>query len=397
MKPSLAWPPCRTDALQRLQAFVPKSGRSYAALRNYVPEYQQLQSNESVKPSPVSRLSPYLRHRILLEHEVALAVLNAHGPSQGQKFLQELLWRSYWKGYLQQRPQIWRDYLTGCEHAQRGLNLEQGELYRRAVQAQTGLTCFDAWASELIQSGYLHNHARMWFASIWIFTLRLPWQLGAQFFLDHLLDGCPASNTLSWRWVAGLHTQGKHYVARADNIAKYTDGRFAPYGELNERAQALPLDKAYQSEPVTFALSEPVSGGKDNEALLLVTEDDLYLQEFPLPWHQIGEVVLVRSDWSRLSAPVAEFKASAFEGGATHLSRQLGRPVEVIDANQLTQKIIATGSNRVIHCQQGVGPALDGVGAPLSQLQQHGVEIIGQWRDWDRVLWLLEKGAAQTG
>jgi deoxyribodipyrimidine photo-lyase len=64
---------------------------------------------------------------------------------------------------------------------------------------------------ELVETGYLHNHARMWFASIWIFTLRLPWELGADFFLRHLLDGDAASNTLSWRWVAGLHTKGKHY------------------------------------------------------------------------------------------------------------------------------------------------------------------------------------------
>ena len=71
----------------------------------------------------------------------------------------------------------------------------------------------------------MHNHARLWFASIWIFTLKLPWELGAAFFLEHLHDGDPASNTLSWRWVAGLHTKGKNYVASADNIEKFTDGK----------------------------------------------------------------------------------------------------------------------------------------------------------------------------
>ena len=65
----------------------------------------------------------------------------------------------------------------------------------------------------------------MWFASIWIHTLNLPWQLGADFF-KNLLDGDPASNTLSWRWVAGLHTQGKCYLATENNIKKFTNNRF---------------------------------------------------------------------------------------------------------------------------------------------------------------------------
>ena len=83
----------------------------------------------------------------------------------------------------------------------------------------------DAWTSELIDTGYLHNHARMWYASIWIHTLKLPWTLGAEFFLKHLLDGDVASNTLSWRWVAGLHTLGKFYLAQNSNICKFTAGR----------------------------------------------------------------------------------------------------------------------------------------------------------------------------
>ena len=65
----------------------------------------------------------------------------------------------------------------------------------------------------LKENNYLHNHARMWFASIWVFTLDLPWQLGAEFFMKHLFDGDAAANTLGWRWVAGIQTQGKNYLA----------------------------------------------------------------------------------------------------------------------------------------------------------------------------------------
>ena len=85
---------------------------------------------------------------------------------------------------------------------------------------------------ELRTEGWLHNHTRMWFASIWIFTLRLPWPLGAALFEHHLKDADAASNTLSWRWVAGIQTPGKHYLARAENIARYTNGRFDPRGDL---------------------------------------------------------------------------------------------------------------------------------------------------------------------
>ena len=73
----------------------------------------------------------------------------------------------------------------------------------------------------------------MWFASIWIYTLNLPWQLGAEFFMNHLLDADPASNTLSWRWVAGLHTKNKQYITSAENIKKFTDNKYYPKGQLN--------------------------------------------------------------------------------------------------------------------------------------------------------------------
>ena len=93
------------------------------------------------------------------------------------------------------------------------------------IEARSGIPAMDAWTSELIETGYLHNHARMWYASIWIHTLKLPWTLGAEFFLRNLLDGDVASNTLSWRWVAGLHTVGKFYLAQKSNICKFTAGR----------------------------------------------------------------------------------------------------------------------------------------------------------------------------
>ncbi|MCU0912565.1 MAG: DNA photolyase, partial [Rhodobacteraceae bacterium] len=197
----LSFEPTRQAGLARLSAFLPAAGRDYAALRNHdLPGHPH-----------VSRLSPWIRHRLVTEEEVLAAVLGRDAPAGTDKFLQEVLWRTYWKGWLELRPSVWADYRAGVRA---GLNRVQSEAgLRRAWEAacrgETGIDGFDGWAQELARTGYLHNHARMWFASIWIFTLQLPWELGADFFLRHLIDGDPASNTLSWRWVAGLHTRGK--------------------------------------------------------------------------------------------------------------------------------------------------------------------------------------------
>ena len=226
------FPASRTAGLARLHDFLPHAGRDYARARNY--------DHGPDARGNVSGLSPYLRHRLLTEREVVSAVLAQHSPQQAEKFIQEVFWRSYWKGWLELRPSAWHDYQSELEASLEELDrdTELARRYRDAIAGRTGIDCFDAWAGELCEHAYLHNHARMWFASIWIFTLGLPWQLGADFFMQQLLDGDPASNTLSWRWVAGLQTRGKHYLARAENIRRYTANRFDPRGRLNENGAA---------------------------------------------------------------------------------------------------------------------------------------------------------------
>ncbi|MFM8820110.1 MAG: FAD-binding domain-containing protein, partial [Phenylobacterium sp.] len=209
------FPPTREAALERLARFVPRAGRDYAQGRNLDPG--------PGRPGAVSQLSPYLRHRVITEAEVVEAVLARHGPAEAEKFIQEVVWRTYWKGWLEMRPAVWTRFLEARDRVRDdfvGL-----KTLTEAEAGRTGVEGFDDWARELVQTGYLHNHARMWFASIWIFTLRLPWALGADFFLRHLIDADPASNTLSWRWVAGLQTPGKTYLATRENIARFTEGR----------------------------------------------------------------------------------------------------------------------------------------------------------------------------
>ncbi len=227
----MSFEPTRAAGLARLSAFLPRAGRSYAARRNFdLPGHPD-----------VSGLSPWIRHRLVTEEEVLTATLGAHSASAAEKFVQEVFWRTYWKGWLELRPSVWTAYRADLARALNRVQTEAGLRagWEAACKGETGIDCFDHWARELAATGYLHNHARMWFASIWIFTLRLPWVLGADFFLRHLLDGDPASNTLGWRWVAGLQTKGKTYLARPDNIARYTGGRFRPEGLADVAA---PLD-----------------------------------------------------------------------------------------------------------------------------------------------------------
>lgn len=254
--------PTRAAGLSQLDAFLPEV-QNYAAVRNFA----------EPDAAGVSRLSPYLSSRLLTEAEVCRAVLAHHPYPTVEKFIQEVCWRSYWKGWLEMRPAVWHDYLRELAHLKTNLdNAVQKEL-ERAQAGQTGIACFDDWTHALIADGYLHNHVRMWYASIWIFTLRLPWQLGAAFFYHHLLDADAASNTLSWRWVAGLQTIGKHYLARAENIHRYTNGRYFPLGQLNENAQPLPSERPHPRPNLQLPQQPPLPTDKNTTGLLLQGDD----------------------------------------------------------------------------------------------------------------------------
>ena len=236
----------RLNAITRFEAMLPKLGKSYAANRNF--------DRGKGKHGSVTILSPWIRHRVILEQEIVGRVLTAHGFLKAEKFIQEVFWRTYWKGWLEMRPSVWTDYLT--ERDQALLDLAEDNSLSNALAGETGIDCFDYWVQELKETNYLHNHARMWFASIWVFTLKLPWTIGADLFMRFLLDGDPASNTLSWRWVAGLQTQGKNYLARAGNIEKYTEGRFNPQNKLATVAD--PISLSPHPDPIRLEFSNAV-------------------------------------------------------------------------------------------------------------------------------------------
>ncbi|MEM6475461.1 MAG: FAD-binding domain-containing protein [Pseudomonadota bacterium] len=262
--------PTREQGLARLANFLPRAGRAYANNRNHDDGAPEGQFRDNV-----SQLSPWLHAGILSEVEVVDAVLGQHRPKASEKFIAEVFWRVYFKGYLEQRPTVWRAFCDERDAALAAIENNSGlrTAYNEAVEGRTGIAAFDHWARELVETGYLHNHARMWFASIWIFTLKLDWQLGADFFLRHLIDGDAASNTLSWRWVGGLHTKGKTYLARPDNIARYTANH--PQGPLG--AQGLAGDAP--------ALEEPVEHGRQKLDLPGAPAPDAFEQPYALVLH----------------------------------------------------------------------------------------------------------------
>jgi len=225
----------RRAAEQRLEAIDPAR---YGASRNHL-------------DGAVTRLSPYIRHGVLTLAEVRDAVFArlramappdaavqgelfaaqppAHGWSAaqrraGEKLINELGWRDYWQRLWHQLGDgIWHDR----EPLKTGLPAEAyaPDLPADIAAAATGLACIDGFAAELCGTGWLHNHARMWLASYVVHWRRVRWQAGARWFLQHLLDGDPASNNLSWQWVASSFSH-KPYLFNRANLERFGGGRY---------------------------------------------------------------------------------------------------------------------------------------------------------------------------
>ncbi len=266
--PAFDFPATRDAALQTARDFAPQMGHDYARGRNFV----------ALGHAHVSKLAASVRVRLISEAELSQIALDEHGGLERcEKFVQEIHWRSYWRSWLETRPAVWREYQESRDAARQNLNKAQQKRIEQIENGVSGIGAMDNFARELVETGYLHNHARMWFAAFWIHTERLPWELGADFFERHLRCACPASNTLSWRWVAGYQTRGKTYVARRSNLEKYCDAAYLEDGEGLERLekpQSAPFDDydTPRSQIPEFELELPKSAGKIG---LWICEDDL--------------------------------------------------------------------------------------------------------------------------
>jgi deoxyribodipyrimidine photo-lyase len=306
--------------------------------------------------------------------------------------VQEVIWRAYFKGWLEQRPQVWTLYKDGLQQDLADLGRDQRlqDAVGRAQTGQTGLACMDAWAKELVQTGYLHNHTRMWFASIWIFTLGLPWRIGADFFLRHLLDGDPAANTLSWRWVAGLHTRGKPYYAQAGNIAHCTGQRFVPADtDLAPVGRGLDWTEPDGLPPLLSLRSYAPPQPYQPSALLLTNEDGC-LEDFDLSHLDVCTVATL--DASHLRSPLAVARAvtqfdtdamadTAARLGATPVSLQAQAP------DALLAWARAAAATQIVTPYVTRGPLCDWLQTAGPLLAQHGITLTEVRRTWDNTIW----------
>ncbi|MDA9659045.1 DNA photolyase [Candidatus Pelagibacter sp.] len=311
----------RVKAVDQLNNFVEYNLTDYSKLRNFDfgPDNR----------SNISCLSPYISHGVIDELEVIDKSLKKFSFAKNEKFIQEVLWRVYWKGWLELRPNVWSDYSIELDKIKS--EFKDNQNYLDAIEGKTNVDCFNQWVIELKEINYLHNHTRMWFASIWIFTLELPWQLGAEFFMQHLYDGDPASNTLGWRWVAGVQTQGKHYLASEWNINKFTNNRFKNI-KLNENAPPIFSDKTYPINKKKFLNSEILENKN-----LLIFENNMTFEFSDFKEHKFKKILLVSNNTNRtikLSEKVLKFKANLLEDQKIRLEEK-SINCEIININDL--------------------------------------------------------------
>ena len=351
----------RAKALNQLNNFVENNLGEYSKLRNFDfgPE----------KRSNISCLSPYITHGIINEQEVIQKALSKFSFSKNEKFIQEVLWKTYWKGWLELRPNVWADYLIELNQIKN--EFKDNKDYTAAIEGKTKVDCFNEWVKELKENNYLHNHTRMWFASIWIFTLELPWQLGAEFFMQHLYDGDAASNTLGWRWVAGVQTQGKHYLASEWNIKKFTNNRFQNI-KLNENAPPKVSEKSYQIIKQDFNNPQKIENKN-----LLIFENNLSFEITDFKENNFKKIYLVSNKNEnraiKLSEKLVKFKSHLIEDQEQRLKNQ-SIDCQIIDISELTN----------IENYYGLYPT---VGENLDFLNSNNLKIDFLYRNLDQLAW----------
>ena len=391
----------RARALELLADFLPRAGRDYQNNRNL--------DRGRDGHSFVSRLSPYVRHRILSEEELISNVLTSHSRSAAFKFIQEIFWRTYWKGWLEHRPAVWDRFEVEVqsEFAKLKQVPVKNKIFEQAIGGSTEIAIFNSWVNELKETGYLHNHARMWFASIWIFTLRLPWQLGADFFYNHLLDGDPASNTLGWRWVAGLQTAGKTYLATESNIRKNAAQRLKTIPDSERGLERLATQTFEIEDSLTieekapsssrFVDLLPVSIG-ENDAVL-VTVEDLSTQWLDRTGKHVA--IFEKTD-DRHSEIKKKFRQEAIEEVKYRIAENSSVGIENIkifeSAHEISSWMEEQGLNDLHSSYIPTGEIRSSLAELPTMLESSGHCYYEHLNDYDRTVWPhCRKGFFQLG
>ena len=163
-----------------------------------------------------TRLSVYITRGMLTLPQIRAHLATKYSTTQSYKLINELAWREYW-----QREWLIRsdDIFDDIKRNQDGV--ESDDIPLSVTSAQTGILALDTGIKQLYETGYVDNHMRMWLSGLICNIAHTKWQKPAAWMYYHLLDGDPASNTLSWQWIAGTFSS-KGYLPSQENINKYT-------------------------------------------------------------------------------------------------------------------------------------------------------------------------------
>ena len=341
-----------------LEQFISNNLSSYHELRNYDFGIENR--------SNVSQISKYINHRIIFEYDIFEKLKY---KDKKKNFTDEIIWGLYWKGYLENYKSIWIEYKNFKKPPY------DSNILENAKNGTTGLDCFDTWVEELRENNYLHNHSRMWFASIWIFNFKLPWELGASFFMKHLLDGNAASNILSWRWVAGLHTNNRPYIASKENINKYTLNRFMKLPSYKSKT----INKVENSNHDINKL--PVQNHAHNSNFLFMFDNDLNITNRQDLFYSYSKIYIIFNGiiehGFRLNDKVFHFKKSLIES----INKLLPNS-EVLNSYDLNYKLNDLKCIDVIY--PGIGNNLDLIN---NYSKQNNINVNFIFRREDLITW----------
>ncbi|MFN8276873.1 MAG: FAD-binding domain-containing protein [Chitinophagales bacterium] len=230
MRTPESFPARHQVAVERLASF---EVTSYAATRNFI-------------DGNVSYLSPYISRGVLSLPQVRNAILQRNSPAQAAKFIQELAWREYFQ-------RVWQHVGVGVadDVRQEQFPVAHRQMIAAVLQHQTGVQAVDDAISNLYAHGYMHNHLRMYVASLCTNVARAHWLTPAQWMYYHLLDGDAASNHLSWQWVAGTFSSKKYWCSQENiNYHTHTAQRHTFLDMPSEQLQHAPIPEILQTTAV---------------------------------------------------------------------------------------------------------------------------------------------------
>ena len=324
------------EAEKKWEKFLSTKIKDYDSFRNYDFGPQEI--------NYVSKISPFITHRVLLEYQIIKDIKLKYKSNTINKFIEEVYWRIYWKGVLENKPCIWENFIK------KNIDNYDYDLYINAINGETNISYFNSWVKELKTYNYLHNHTRMWFASTWIFSLGLPWELGARLFFEYLYDGDAASNLLSWRWVGGLQTKGKRYLFSPQNLKKFSNGRFSTKNISN---QDILLEDDFE---IIFSNQIYQSNMSKSSNNLIMFENDLNANSLKNIVSKYNKVFLISLDNKHrqilISDSVAQFKQNLMDEFSMKFSN-----IEKISSVELKDKLKGILSVDLIY--PSVGDNLD--------------------------------------